>query len=71
MTKQEAIEKYNSKFWLTMTNKEIAKFQINEERLCVPFDIFHKAVEKTLDRAVLTHELAIYYHELKEEINKL
>ena len=71
MTRQEAIEKYNSKFWLTMTHKEIVKFQINEKRLCVPFDVLHEAVEKALDRSVFTHEFDIYYHELIEEINKL
>ena len=50
-----------------MSYKEIAKFQINEERLCVPFDVYQKAVEKTLNRAVFTHELID--PKLKEEIN--
>ena len=69
MTRQEAIEKYNSKFWLTMTHKEIAKFQINENRLCVPFDVFHEAIEFTLGRPVFTHELID--PKLKEAINNV
>ena len=69
MTKQEAIDKYNSKFWKTMTAKEIAKFQINEERLCMPFDIFQKAIEDTLGCSVLTHQMID--SKLKEAINNV
>lgn len=58
MTEKEAIKLYESKWWETKTDKEIAKFQLYEERLCCPFDIFHKAIETYLGRPVWTHEFA-------------
>ena len=33
-------------------------FQLYEERLCMPFPLFHKAVEEALGRPVYTHEFA-------------
>ena len=56
MTKEEAIKLSESKFWETMTYESRAKFQMFEEKLCMPFYIFHEAVEKTLNRPVWTHE---------------
>lgn len=56
MTKDEAIKLYESKFWETMTYEERAKFQLFEKLLCMPFDVFHEAIEKTLGRPVWTHE---------------
>jgi hypothetical protein len=38
-----------SKFWEGMTHRQIADFQMCEERLCMPFSIFQEAVEKTLN----------------------
>jgi hypothetical protein len=67
MTRQEAIDKYDSKFWEHMTYKEIAKFQVNE-RLCMPFGVYHEAVTKTLQRPILTHELVL--DSTKTDINK-
>lgn len=49
---------YNSGWWKTKTPEEIAEFQIHEEKLCVPFDVFHESVEKWLGRPVWTHEFA-------------
>ena len=56
MTKEEAIALAESKFWESMPLREIATFQLYEEKLCMPFEIFHEALEKTLDRPVYTHE---------------
>jgi hypothetical protein len=56
LTKKEAIEFGKSKKWESMTHTEIAKFQIQQELLCIPFGVFHEAVEKTLGRPVWTHE---------------
>lgn len=58
MTREEAIAMANSAWWVGKTPIEIVRFQINEELLCVPFSIFHEAVEKVLDRPVYTHEFA-------------
>jgi hypothetical protein len=69
MTEQEAIAMYESKFWENLTHKQRAQFQINEERLCMPFDIFHEAMEKTLGRPVWTHEFSLNQAGLQAELN--
>lgn len=56
MTRKEAIALHDSKFWETMSFEERAKFQLFEAKLCVPFNVFHEAVEKTLGRSVWIHE---------------
>ena len=48
MEKDQAIKLGESKFWETMSFKERALFQFFEPLLCMPFDIFHEAIEKTL-----------------------
>jgi hypothetical protein len=56
MTREEACELYKTGFWEYMSHEELARFQLAEPRLCMPFDVFHEAVEKTLGRPVYTHE---------------
>lgn len=68
MTKEEAIAKFDSKFWEPMTYLERAKFQLFESRLCMPFDVFHEAIEKAIGRPVFTHELSLNYDGLKREL---
>jgi hypothetical protein len=58
MTKEDATKMYESGWWKNKTPNEIAEFQIHEEKLCLPFDEFHAAVEKWLGRPVWTHEFA-------------
>ena len=68
MTKDQAIALYDSEFWMDMTYRERAEFQISERRLCMPFDVFHEAVEKTLGRPVFTHEFGMNHDGIKKEI---
>lgn len=68
MTKEEAIELHDSEFWVEMTLEDIAKFQMFEEKLCMPFDVFHEAIEKTLGRPVFTHEFGLNYAGIKKEL---
>ena len=68
MTKENAIALAESKFWEGMTHREIAEFQMCEEKLCMPFSVFHEAVEKTLGRPVYTHEFGLNYQGLKDEL---
>lgn len=68
MTKEKALKLYNSKFWETMSHKERAMFQFFEPRLCMPFSVFHEAMEKTLGRGVYTHEFGMNYEGLKKEL---
>lgn len=58
MTKEEATALYESKFWETMSLRDRALFQLFEDRLCMPFHVFHDAVEHVLGRPVFTHEFA-------------
>lgn len=68
LTRERAIALGESKFWEQMTAREIATFQLFEERLCVPFDVFHVAVEKTLGRPVYTHEFGLAMDSLRAEL---
>ena len=68
MTKAQAIALGESKFWESMTHRQIAEFQMCEKKLCMPFSVFHEAVEKTLGRPVFTHEFGLNYQGLKDEL---
>lgn len=57
-TKREATAMYKSEWWENKTAKEIVDFQLYEDRLCMPFDEFHKAITQALGRPVWTHEFA-------------
>lgn len=68
MDKEHALKLVESKFWEKMSAKDIAKFQLFERRLCMPFDVFHKAVEEALGRSVWTHEFGLNVKGLQKEI---
>lgn len=67
LTKEQAIAFGENKLYEGMTSRQIAEFQLNQERLCMPFDVFHKAVEEALGRPVWTHEFA-FLENLKQEL---
>ena len=69
MTEQEAVALYESKFWESMTHRERATFQMHEERLCMPFDVFHEAVEAAIGRPVWTHEFGLNRDGIIKELN--
>lgn len=58
MEKEQAVELANSRWWEDKSPQEVAEFQLNENLLCMPFDLFRKAVEEWLGRPVWTHEFA-------------
>jgi hypothetical protein len=68
MTSEEAIILYESEFWKHLSFRERAEFQLFEDKLCMPFGIFHEAVEKTLERAVYTHEFGLNCAGLQMEV---
>ena len=43
-------------------------FQLFTDKLCMPFTIFHAAMEKALGRPVYTHEFGLNYDGLVEEL---
>lgn len=58
VTKEQAILISDSKEWESWTDEEIVKFQLYQDRLCIPFGRFHQAIEIVLNRPVWTHEFA-------------
>ena len=68
ITKEEALTLYHSEWWVGKTVREIAGFQLFQDRLCTPWDIFHEAVEQSLGRGVFTHEFGSHnIEELRKE----
>lgn len=56
--REKAIALSESKWWEGISSREIAEFQMLTEELCLPFSVFHKAIEETLGRPVFTHEFS-------------
>ena len=50
------------------TPKQIARFQLFQKRLCMPFPRFHKAMEEALGRPVWTHEFGLNLQGLQAEL---
>jgi hypothetical protein len=69
LTKQQAIEFANGKKWEPMTAHERASFQLEQDRLCMSFSVFHEAVENSLGRPVWTHEFGLNRQGLIDELN--
>ena len=51
-----------------MSYRDRAMFQMFEPKLCMPFDVFHEAIEMTLDRPVFTHEFGLAPEAIKAEL---
>ena len=68
LTKEQAIAFYDNKLYENMSCRQIAEFQMAQDRLCMPFGVFCKALEETLGRPVFTHEFALNYDGLLKEL---
>lgn len=68
MTKDEAIKLYETGFWEQMSYRDRAMFQMFESKLCMPFSVFHEAMEKSLERPVFTHEFGLDSEGLRKEL---
>ncbi len=62
LTKEQAIKFSKKEAWKEMNFRQRAEFQMLQKLLCMPFDVFHEAVEKTLGRPVYTHEFGSIGH---------
>jgi hypothetical protein len=67
MTKEQALAIYQSNWWIGKGAKEIVSFQLFEDRLCMPFDKFHEAIQDALGRSVWTHEFGLNREGLQKE----
>ncbi len=68
ISEQEAIDLYDSEVWKSLTYRQRAEFQIYTRRLCMPFDVFCDAVEKTLGRPVFDIEFGLNLEGLRREL---
>jgi hypothetical protein len=59
--KEAAIALHDTQWWIGKTHREIAEKQLFTKELCLPFGVFHEAVEKSLGRPVFTHEFGMNY----------
>src|SRR3954468_4719310 len=59
ISRNRAIALYASEWWLGRGAREIARFQLFTRELCLPFEIFHRALEEALGRPVWIHELGL------------
>jgi hypothetical protein len=67
LTRKQAIALAESGWWKDLSARDITAFQLFEERLCMPFDVFHEAVEAALARPVYTHEFGRAMDSLRDE----
>ena len=67
LTREQAIAFGDNKLYEGMTSRQIAEFQMEQDLLCVPFDVFHRAMEEVLGRPVYTHEFA-FRDSLRKEL---
>lgn len=74
MTREEAIRISDSKWWEQncVNPHMIVGFQLFEERLCMPFNVFHEAMEKVFMQSIFTHQFANqdFLNNLKTEFEK-
>jgi hypothetical protein len=70
LTKEQAITMANSGAYKEMTSEQIVRFQLFQNRLCMPFEVFHKAIEEVLGRPVWTHEFAFHKNIILEYLGE-
>lgn len=68
ITREQAVTMAASNWWVDMTPRDIAMFQLHEDMLCMPWHVFMGALEAALGRNVYTHELALNRDGLKREL---
>lgn len=58
LTWDQAVALYDSAWWVGRDPAEVVRFQLCEDRLCMPLRDFRAALEAVLKRPVFNHELA-------------
>jgi hypothetical protein len=58
MTEEQARQIFDSGVWRDWDDDTVVQTQLFQDRLLLPFDRFHEAVEHVLGRPVFTHEFA-------------
>lgn len=68
LTREQAIAFHDSGAWKQMDAKARAVFQMEQDKLCMPFSEFHAAIEEALGRPVFTHEFYLNRDGLRAEL---
>jgi len=58
LTEAQAIEFAESEAWREWTPEQRGAFQLFQELMCLPWEVFHEGIEAALGRPVWTHEFA-------------
>ncbi len=58
LTREQAIKLSESKCYESWPLEVVAQFQLEQDRLCMDFSYFHKAVEEAFGRPVAYNEFA-------------
>jgi hypothetical protein len=57
LSKEAAARCYECGHYLNWSDIFRAEFQSQQEHLCMPFNVYQKALEASLGRSIATHEL--------------
>lgn len=66
--KDAAIALGKTNWWENKSAKDVARFQLLTDELSMPFEIFHEKLEEALGRPVWTHEIAMNFDGLADEL---
>lgn len=58
LTREQAIRMAEQEGWKELSEIERFEFQMNQDRLCMPFGEFHRCSEVAMRRPIWTHEFA-------------
>ena len=59
-----------SYWWVGKSDHDLAMFQLHERLLCMPFEVFRKALGNALKRPVSLDDIALNWEGLKKELHR-
>lgn len=70
-TKEWALRAFETKWWEKESDIDVALYQMEQDILCMPFDIFQETVKRVLGRPVWTHEFALNHDGIIKELQPI
>ena len=58
LSKEEAARCFDRGHYLNLSDAFKAEFQLRQEHLCMPFNVYQQALEASLGRSIATNELS-------------
>ncbi len=71
LTKEQALKFFESEAYKELPDDELVVFQLEQDKLCMPWSYFHEKVEAVLGRPVYTHEFGLNRNGLILEARKI